>query len=731
MKKKSNYINKLKKDKNKLLFISIILFLLLTLVLKVLPKDISEVLIYILFPLSFLVLTLVHIKTKKINWDFPIILTLFYLVIGYIFIPSLVNPLKLIIAYLFSLIPIVVLWIICKKKKKKFPLEKKEETYEESKSFVSNVLPFVFLIVLELYFTICTFGEAHLTNNLLTILLGCFIIYAFYSIFLLIFRKSSTANITLAVILLIIFIINEGRIYYTSDTLLLTDVIFLQNAGEVAGFADVTFINCLNFILFPTLLTIIIFIHLFGVAVRNSVKVLNIKKQIIKTSVFTFILLMLALPTGVIDKFMVTKVFNINDGEDLAITASNTRYFYRYGVVPGLYGKLVEQRRFEPEGYDEYSLTKMLNNTDQVEGTWNQPNIIVVFSESFWDVSKIDKIKFDKDVTPNFHKLQQTQKSIEMISPAYGGMSSNVEFEILTGGSLNYFSKGYTPYMQLFKKGVSDNNPNIIQELKNNGYKTKIMNSSSKNMFNCSTVYDIYKVDEVNHLFDEIDLNGQYVTDKYLTDQMIEYFNNKPSDEKIFYFMITMGGHMPYFEERYDNYDINIVESPYDKDTNEVIHSYAEGMYLADKELGRIYDYINTLDEDTIVVFFGDHLPHLSTPDGKDALFTTGFLDDDYNLESVYRQYNTTALIISNYEIEHDDTEYLSPDLLLTYVINNMDIKISQYYKWLYTTKETLPSSNFVVAQDTNGKIYYTLGLPNELQKMYDIRKQMQYMLFK
>ena len=731
MKKKNNYLNKLKKDKNKLLFISIILFLLLTIILKIIPKDISEVLIYILFPLAFLGLTLIHIKSKNINWDFPIILTFFYLIIGYIFIPTLINPLKLIIAYLSSLIPIVVLWIIYKINKKKFPIEKKEETYEESKIYISNALPFVFLIVLELYYTICTFGVAHLPNNLLTIILGCFFIYAFYSIFLLIFRKTSTATITLAVVLLIIFIINEGRIYYTSDTLLLTDVIFLQNAGEVAGFADVTFINCLNFILFPTLLTIIVFIHLFRVTIRNSIKITNVKKQIIKTSVFTFILLLLVLPTGVIDKFMVTKVFNINDGEDLAITASNTRYFYRYGVVPGLYGKLVEQRRFEPDEYDEYSLTKMLNNTDQVEGSWNQPNIIVVFSESFWDVSKLENIKFDKDVIPNFHKLQKTQKSIEMISPAYGGMSSNVEFEILTGGSLNYFSKGYTPYMQLFKKGVSDNNPNIIQELKNNGYKTKIMNSSSKNMFNCSTVYDIYKVDEVNHLFDEIDLNGQYVTDKYLTDKMIEYFDNKPSDEKIFYFMITMGGHMPYFEGRYDNYDVNIVESPYDKDTNEVIHSYAEGMYLADKELGRIYDYINTLDEDTIVVFFGDHLPHLSTPDGKDALFTTGFLDDDYNLESVYRQYNTTALILSNYEIKHDDTKYLGPDLLLTYVINNMDIKISQYYKWLYTTKDVFPSSNFVVAQNQKGEIYYTLGLPNELQKMYDIRKQMQYMLFK
>ena len=29
-------------------------------------------------------------------------------------------------------------------------------------------------------------------------------------------------------------------------------------------------------------------------------------------------------------------------------------------------------------------------------------------------------------------------------------------------------------------------------------------------MFNCGIVYDIYKVDEVNHLFDEIDLNGNY-----------------------------------------------------------------------------------------------------------------------------------------------------------------------------------------------------------------------------
>ena len=78
-------------------------------------------------------------------------------------------------------------------------------------------------------------------------------------------------------------------------------------------------------------------------------------------------------------------------------------------------------------------------------------------------------------------------------------------------------------------------------------------------MFNCDDIYNYYGVDERNHLYDEIDLGGKYVTDAYLTDKMIEYFNNKPKGEKIFYFMITMGGHMPYYEGRYDKYDVNIV----------------------------------------------------------------------------------------------------------------------------------------------------------------------------
>lgn len=187
---------------------------------------------------------------------------------------------------------------------------------------------------------------------------------------------------------------------------------------------------------------------------------------------------------------------------------------------------------------------------------------------------------------------------------------------------------------------------------------------------------------------------------------------------------------MPYYEERYDNYDFDM-KSDYSDDVNGSIKAYAEGMYLADQQLGRLYNYINTLDENTIIVFFGDHLPQIQTVLGKDALFETGYLNRDYNLESVYRQFNTNALILSNYEINHEEIDYLSPDLLFTYIMNNMNLELSDYYRWLYTTIDTLPSSNPTVSIDKNGLLYYTLALEGKMKETYELRKKMQYMLFR
>ncbi len=719
-------------SKKKLFLFATVFYVLTSTILKIIPFKISDVISYVIFPVETFYLTSMYYVRKKVNKEVPIILAILYLLVGYILIANLMSPLKAVITYLGGLIPLIIAKVKSKLDKKELKYEIPEINDLTAKKYISYFLPLIITFALEYYYTITIFNEARIPLNFLSIIVTVILTYSIYCLILSIVRNTSTATKIYGVLLLVVHIINVGRVYYTSDTLLITDVMFLQNAFEVAGFAGNSFVSCLKFLFFPTLFAVIVFYYLFKVAKRNNIKIENTKNLLVKGCLSIIILLVLFIPNEGLNRFTTDVIYDIDDGYDNAITASNTRYFYKYGVLSGLYGKLIEARRYEPSGYNEQELTTMLNNAPTYQGTWKKPNIIVIFSESFWDISRLDNIEFDKDVTPNFHRLKEEGISLDMISPAYGGMSSNVEFEILTGGSLNYFSKGYTPYMQLFNKGKSEKNPSIIQELKNNGYKTKILNSSSANMFNCDKVYDFYGVDERNHLYDEIDLDGNYVTDAYLTDQIIKYFDNKDKDEKTFFFTITMGGHMPYFEERYDNYDVNITKSPYSNEINEVIHSYAEGIYLADKELGRLYDYINTLDEETIVIFFGDHLPHLVTDDGKDALFTTDYLSSDYNLDSVYKQFNTTALILSNYDIDYDGTKYISPDLLMSYVLNNIEgMELSPFYRWLYQTRDVLPSSNYVVSQDKDGKKYYTLGLKDEMKEMYDLRKKVQYMLFK
>ena len=104
-------------------------------------------------------------------------------------------------------------------------------------------------------------------------------------------------------------------------------------------------------------------------------------------------------------------------------------------------------------------------------------------------------------------------------------------------------------------------------------------------------------------------------------------------------------------KDKYDEYDIDIVDSDLDEELNNSIKSYAQGIYDADKQLGRLYDYIQTLDEDTIIVFYGDHLPYIKA-DGKDVLTELEFFNTDDDKLNLYRKYNTQALVLSNFNMD-------------------------------------------------------------------------------
>ena len=59
-----------------------------------------------------------------------------------------------------------------------------------------------------------------------------------------------------------------------------------------------------------------------------------------------------------------------------------------------------------------------------------------------------------------------------------------------------------------------------------------------------------------------------------------------------------------------------------------------------------------------------------------------------------------------------------------------MDIDISNYYKWLYSTRTTTAAFNRYVSVDQEGNVYYTRNLTKEMQDLYELRRAIQYKYF-
>ena len=66
----------------------------------------------------------------------------------------------------------------------------------------------------------------------------------------------------------------------------------------------------------------------------------------------------------------------------------------------------------------------------------------------------------------------------------------------------------------------------------------------------------------------------------------------------------------------------------------------------------------------------------------------------------------------------------------MDYLLNNMDLEVSPYYQWLYTTIDKLPASNLYVSVDKNGNKYKTSKLTGTMKDTFDLRRKMNWKYF-
>lgn len=559
-----------------------------------------------------------------------------------------------------------------------------------------------------------------------------------FSLFLLemihIFLTAITGNskrsvIIQAIILWIFELVNKFRYTYTYEPLTFGDFVFASNIGEIGTLMKETFWKTLWEVVPIFSFLAVVLVLLIWIVNHCNIK-MSKNYRICGSLMSLMVLMILFAPTKTVKDFMLNKIFDKDKAKDYRHNSSNMQYYSEYTMLGGMYANLLETRIFKPDNYHKEELSQILKEYEnhETENTWEKANIIVTFSESFFDISYIEEdVKFSVPVTSNFNRLKEEGIFVNMITPSYGGISANVEFEFLTGYSLDFFGKGYTPFMSLYNNDRMADRQSLVKELNRNGYFTKVV--FGKDFFNSQHVYERLGIGEYQEKNEKTHRKGYYTSDEHLIDGAIEALQNKAENEKIFYMNCTIESHMPFVEKKYDQYDFEIESSTLNAAQTSVIKSYAQSCYDADKELGRLYEFIRTLEDPTIIVFYGDHLPYLSDSDtSEDLLNELKYFNTGDALQDAYRKYNTQALILANFDLgENVGMNYLSPDMLLPAITNKMGLNISGYYKWLYETRENLPSSNYLVSQDADGNINWTESLTKEQEEFYDLREKMQY----
>jgi len=577
-------------------------------------------------------------------------------------------------------------------------------------------IPLLLCLAVEVFLGVSNTNR-YKSPDVLSNIFNFLLIYLFYLLFMAIFKRVYIAVIISFSFFFIILVSNQAKIAYTTEPIYFKDIMFLNSPGTISGILDGSLFSILCS-MWMGMLIFLIFAVVSGILAKKfDCRYNNIRKRIITIVSVIAVFVFLFLPINGINDLFTKAFFDVTYDKNNN-TTSYVKYYNQHGLLAGMYGQYLTTKLRVPQGYNREEVEKMLDETEDTvkEKNFKKPNIVMVFSESFWDIDKQDSVKFDKPITKNYNELKDKGMYVDMISPTFGGISCNTEFEMLTGGTLTYYPECYTPYMDLYDAKGYENSPNIIKELKNNNYETNIVSSWNSDLFNCARVYDYFKVDKVKYRKDlkNVTKKGGRISDDYLADNIINTLKNKDKSKPLFHMTLTAEAHMPYKENKFKNYDINVKDSSLGKEETGIVKSYAQGIYDADKMLKKLYDYIKDFDEPTMLIFYGDHLPFLNTSKGKNVYDDIKYFNTGDSTLDIFRKYNTSCLILDNYNVEYEKKEYMSPYLVMPYVLNHMDIDISPYYKWLYNTTELYPANNFFVSIDSKGSIVPTKSISDD-----------------
>ncbi len=428
------------------------------------------------------------------------------------------------------------------------------------------------------------------------------------------------------------------------------------NVGELVHFITVPF---------PVLYAaMILFVAAMAMVVYFSGAALPVRWQI-RIPVLAVTAVCMAVSVSTPQK--VTKLLNRHALylEDMALQTSN---YSVNGFLGAFTVNLLSSNIQRPENYSKDAVAALLENrTDTpASGDFSNPDIILVLSESFWDPTLLPNTTFSEDPLKNYRALCEKENTISgrFFTTGFGGGTVRPEFEVLTGLTTDYLPSGCVPWQYITKETES-----YISQYKNLGYRTMAVHPYTSSFYCRKTAYPyigidtLYFDDELYALGDTLGLtlSGKQISDDTFA-SAIQYYLEQNTDAPVFLFGISMENHQPY-PDKYDVQEILVENPAFDDAVLNAVSNFTTGVSHADRCLKTLTDYIDSRDHDTILIWYGDHLPTLGANMG--AFVQSGMIGT-YDETDYARMYSTPFLIYANFDLQENSILHKGTDNAVT-----------------------------------------------------------------
>ncbi|WP_169567999.1 LTA synthase family protein [Sneathiella limimaris] len=269
------------------------------------------------------------------------------------------------------------------------------------------------------------------------------------------------------------------------------------------------------------------------------------------------------------------------------------------------------------------------------------PNIVAIQAESFFDVRFMHP-DLDSSILRHYDHAKRNSTYFGRLNvPAWGAYTMRTEFAFLSGLPEDVLGHHkFNPYLQLASAPFWT----IAHNLKALGYRTVCIHPFAGTFFNRKKIFPNLGFDKFIDMaeFEKEDQFGPYISDIALGKKVIETLTTE--DEPLFIFVITMENHGAWPLDRLTKSGIEMPpKQSWPLGCYSLSH-YLTHMKNTDQMIGNLTQHMSATKKDSILCFYGDHMPNL-----QNAFRKTGYTDHktDYFIWKNYgfrsREFDTSV----------------------------------------------------------------------------------------